>query len=208
MTSLLLVEDENVFRDALVELIDQQADLQVAAHFGRGDLALEYLKSHQVDLVLLDLKIPGLSGSEVLRAIRREKYPVHVLILSGSVNPSQFAEIMDLDVQGFLDKTTRLGNLLAAIRSVAQGGVFFDSRIMKDLRRLLQKPEGASSRLTPREKEILAKIARGKTCKEIAVEFGSSPRTVEKHKDNICQKLETRGLANLTRIAMEMGLVD
>ena len=164
-------------------------------------------------MAVLDISMPGESGLSVAAHIRKEMPETRVLILSMHDNPEYVLEAVRSGAHGYLLKDSAGVELRAAVRAVHEGESFFSppiaARLSAAVRNELDREQrrGSLSGLTGREREVLAGIARGRTNKEIAAELGISHRTVETHRESLMRKLRIRTVAELTRFALETGLV-
>ncbi|MCH8475107.1 MAG: response regulator transcription factor [Opitutales bacterium] len=207
MITVAIVEDQNIFREALVSYLGGQADISLRGDYADCSSAFIAFQKKVPEVIVLDLSFPGMSGLDFLFRLRNLMEQPKVLVLSGTIGKAQWEELSSMGIQGVLDKTSRLSILLSAIRTIHAGGVFFDSRVVGDMSKFNSYGENSGQALTRREKEVISLIARGLSAKEVAGELGTSHRTVEKHKDNACRKLDVKGVANLTRKAVELGLL-
>jgi RNA polymerase sigma factor (sigma-70 family) len=167
---------------------------------------------HRPDVIVLDITMPGDSGLEILPRLRETLPEVRVLILSMHDHPQYVMEAVRAGADGYVLKDARPGELREAIRSIRRGEPFFSPLVARQLGEgLRQEAEREGQRelleaLTARERDVLRRIADGRTNKEIASELGISPRTVESHRESLMRKLRIRTIAGLTRFAMETGL--
>ena len=163
-------------------------------------------------MVVLDLSLPGAGGLEVTTRLRALLPAVRVLILSVHDHPEYVLGAVRAGAQGYLRKDTSPAELREALRAVARGESYFSaprgppSERRSPGRSPADDAAGPASRLTPREREVLAGIAAGETSRAIAARLGLSPRTVETHRENLARKLDIKTVAGLTRFAVEAGL--
>ncbi|MCA9768670.1 MAG: response regulator transcription factor [Gemmatimonadetes bacterium] len=198
---LLLVDDHPVVRQGLARVLDEEPDLQVCAEAEDAETALELIEELKPDLAIVDLSLKGTSGLELIKRIRSRFDSVKVLVLSMHDEPQYIREARRAGARGYLLKDSPPATLRRAVRDVQRGMELFP----KDLGPV----EGASplDLLTPREREVLVRIARGDTNKEVAARLSISPRTVETHRESLMGKLGIRTVAGLTRLALEEGLL-
>lgn len=201
----LLVDDHALVREGIRQILDKEPDIVVIGEAERGDLALELLDSLHPDVVLLDVRMPGMSGIETTRRIRAAFPKIRVLILSAYAD---FAvEAFRAGASGYVLKSAHSSELVAALRSV-----FFGSTVIQGAlaRGLSIWGSGGLSRgtdlLSPREAQILRLIARGLTNRTIAREIGVAPRTADQHVHNIFVKVGVRSRAEAVRYAVEHEL--
>lgn len=210
MTKILIVDDHEVVREGLKKIISQTRDIVVADEARNGQEALEKLLKNDYDVVLLDISLPGRSGLEVLTDMRKQKPKTPVLILS--IHPEEKYAVRTLrgGASGYLTKESAHGELIAAIREVSSGGKYVTASLAKRLARELEvdyeKPP--HEMLSDREYQVLCKIASGLTVKEIAAEMFLSPNTVSTYRARLLQKMSMKSDVELTRYAVQHGLID
>jgi DNA-binding NarL/FixJ family response regulator len=209
-TRVLLADDHTLVRAGLKVLLASLPGLEVVADCGRGDDALALLRQHRPDVALLDLAMPGLSGLEVTAQVVREALPTRVVLLSMHANESYVAQALRAGARGYLVKDAAVTELPAALAAIARGEVYLSGSISKpaldDL--LAQGAKGPLERLSPRQREVLRRIAAGQGTKEIAFELGLSVKTVETHRAQLMERLGIRDVPGLVRLAIRAGLVS
>jgi DNA-binding NarL/FixJ family response regulator len=163
---------------------------------------------------MLDLTMPGMSGLEAAAALRRKAPRVRVLILSMHDHPEYVLQAVRAGAHGYVLKDATPDEIRTAVRSVHRGDDYFAPAAAQQLGAAVrgevrgEEQRILADRLTPRERSVLVRIARGLTNKEIASDLGISPRTVETHRDSVARKLKRRSVAELTRFVMETGLTE
>jgi DNA-binding NarL/FixJ family response regulator len=211
---ILLADDHALFMGGLQALLQQEPDFQIVATVRDGQSAIAYLDANAVDLAILDINMPQMSGLDVCRYfIGRENGP-RLLLLSMYAEPSLVRSAIDNGAHGYMLKTADVDELVFAIRQVQKGKSYFETALLLPSNKVDEKP-GASSApssaltdLTSREVEILAMIANGLSNNEIGERLYISPKTVDTHRTNLMRKLNARNAASLTRIAVEAGLIQ
>jgi DNA-binding NarL/FixJ family response regulator len=204
---VLLVDDHALVREGVRHLLDREPDLGVVGEAERGDQALELIDALRPDVVLLDVRMPGLSGIETTRRLRATQPKVKVLMLTAHAD---FAvEAFRAGASGYMLKSARSGELVAAIRSVFLGSTVIQGAIAEGLEISGGAPRSKGSELlSPREAQILRLIARGLSNKTIAREVGVAPRTADQHVHNILVKVGVRSRAEAVRYAVEHELTQ
>jgi DNA-binding NarL/FixJ family response regulator len=202
---VMLVDDHALVREGISQILDKEPDITVIGEAERGDLALEMLESLQPDVVLLDVRMPGMSGIETTRRIRAAFPKIRVMILSAHAD---FAvEAFRAGASGYVLKSARSNELVAALRSVFSGSTVIQGALAEGLSIFAS---GGRSRgtdlLSPREAQILQLIARGLTNRTIAREVGIAPRTADQHVHNLFVKVGVRSRAEAVRYALEHEL--
>lgn len=209
---IMLVDDHPLVREGVRHIL-AAADLPVVAEAGTVEEALDRAARTRPDLLVLDLSLPGGGGLELARRIREQLPDIRILVLSVHDHPEYVLGAVRAGANGYLRKDSSPAELREAIRAVARGESFFSPAVARQLSAAVRGEAAQDDRrrqldrLTPREREVLAGIARGGTSKEIAQALGLSPRTVESYRESLMRKLEIRSVAGLTRFALETGLL-
>ena len=201
----MLVDDHALVREGIRQILDKEPEITVIGEAERGDLALELLDSLQPDVVILDVRMPGMNGIETTRRIRAAFPKIRILILSAHAD---FAvEAFRAGASGYVLKSASSRELVAALRGVFLGSIVIQEALAEGLG--LRGSGGRSQGtdvLSPREAQILRLIARGLTNRTIAREIGVAPRTADQHVHNIFIKVGIRSRAEAVRYAVEHEL--
>ncbi len=207
---VILADDHTLVRAGVRRILEEQRGFEVVAEVADGDAALAALRAHAADVLVLDLSMPGRDGFDVLGQARRVRPGVHVLVLSMHAGAEYVQRAVREGADGYLLKDSAVQDLVAGIRAVMEGRAFYSPAVQGQLARLAREPRGRAGleSLTEREREVLRRVARGLTTKEIAAELGISVRTVDSHRANLMRKLDLRSVARLTRFAIREGFVD
>ncbi len=210
---ILLADDHAIFMGGLQALLQQEPDLQVVASVRDGKAAVAYLEANQVDLAILDINMPLMSGLDVCRHFSGKSHSPRLLLLSMYAEPSLVRNAVENGAHGYVLKTVDVDELLFAIRQVCKGKSYFETALLLPNAKADETP-GASlapspllNELTTREVEILTMVASGLNNNEIGERLFISPKTVDTHRTNLMRKLSARNAASLTRIAVEAGLI-
>ncbi len=210
-TGILLADDHRVVRDGLRMILDAEPDLRVVAEAADGVEALDRGTADDVDLAVLDVSMPRLTGLQVARELRRRRPDVRVLILSMHGNEEYCLEAVRLGASGYVLKTVADRDLVSACRACMRGERFV---CPDDVRSLVDEwlggaaDDGPPEVLTARESEVLKLVAEGHTTREIAETLVISEKTVDRHRANLLEKLGMRDRVDLTRYAIRRGLVE
>ncbi len=197
---VLIADDHAVVREGIRRILEGEPGFVVVAEAGTAADAVTLAGAHRPDVVVLDITMPGGSGLEAAALIGRAAPEAAVLMLSMHDNPEYVRESARAGAQGYLLKDSAATELRQAVRAVHRGERYFAASD--------DAPgDGTLAALTPREREVLGGIARGRTNKEIAAALGIGARTVETHRESLMRKLGIRTVAELTRLALETGLV-
>lgn len=207
---ILLVDDHQIVRAGLRMLFAAEPDLEIVGEVESGEAALEAVAATQPDVVIMDVAMPGMNGIEATRRIKAAWPKTAVLALTMHEDEQYFFEMLNAGAAGYIPKRAAPDDLVAAIRVVAQGNVFLHATLAQFLvRDVLQQPNNdtADDDITPREREVLVLIAEGLTSREIAERLIISPKTVDRHRENIMTKLNLHTRAELVRYAVTRGLL-
>ena len=208
---VLVADDHAIVRTGIRHVLESEPGFVVVGEASTGAEALDLAASLHPDVAVLDISLPGTSGLRVAAELRQRAPETQILILSMHDNTEYVLESLRAGVHGYLLKDTAATELRSAIRAVRRGESFFSPPIAGRLSAVVRgDPAGSSSalmQLTARERQVLIGVAKGHTNREMAAQFGISPRTVESHRENLMKKLGVRTVAGLTRLALEAGLV-
>ncbi|MHA3773995.1 response regulator [Verrucomicrobiota bacterium sgz303538] len=212
--SVLLVEDHVVVRQGLRSLLKGASDLEVVGEADTGREGVQMARDLHPDVILMDIAMPMLNGIEATRIIKREWPEAKVLMLSTYSEDSYVQRVMEAGATGYLVKHSAADDLLTAIREVHRGNAFFSpsvaTRILDHCRAALTGTHMTRKNfaLTSREVEVLQLIAEGYPNKQIADILEISVKTVEKHRQQLMDKLNIHDTASLTRYAIAKGIVE
>lgn len=209
-TSVLLVDDHTVIREGLRAVLSNQPDLEIIGEAGSGAEAIAMAKKAHPDVVLMDVAMPNLNGLDATRQILKDTPETKVLILTAYDDDECVNRLMKAGAAGYLLKHTAASELPQAIREVRRGNAFFSPSVAKHLRSraaALARPGEESSELTARELEVLRLVAEGFSNREAAEELGISIKTIEKHRQQVMNKLNIHEVAGLTRYAIAQSVV-
>jgi len=205
--TIIVADDHPVVRSGLRFVLERERDFRVLHEAQNGDVALQLIHQSHPDAVILDVEMPVMDGFAVARAVQEEDIPVNLIFMTMHSDERTFSKAMECGVRGFVLKENAVADIVRAVRMVMEGKYFISSSLSDHL---MQRKQSAStvqgvdmSVLTPTERTILGLIAEQKTTKTIADELFISPKTVEKHRSNICSKLNLRGAYALLKFALE-----
>ena len=203
---IVIVDDHASVRDMLVCVLKREPAYDVVGEAGTGLKALQICASLRPDLVILDLVLPELSGTEVIRRMSATLPDMRILIYSGTFNHALIIEALKCRPHGFVEKSDTLQTLREAISTVASGGSYFTQCAATFLASSLTNASETFD-LTAREREVLQMVAEGRSSKEISTRLGVSSKTVENHRAHLMGKLRVHDVAGLTRFAVRHGIV-
>ncbi len=211
MIRLLLADDHAIVREGLKQLFAYVPDMALIAEAGNGDQILSELRAGEpFDVLLLDLTMPGISGTELIVRIRQERPELPILVLSMHNEPQIAQRALKAGAAGYLTKDSEPETLLAAIRRVAAGRRFIDPTLAEAiaLESSSMGPAVRHDRLSEREAQILRLLAQGCSINSIAETLGISNKTVSTHKARLMEKMNFTSNADLVRYAIAHGLAD
>lgn len=199
MIRLLLAEDQSMVREALAALLGLEPDIEVVAQVARGDEVLPAAREHGVDVALLDIEMPGMTGIEAAAELHRELPGVKVVVVTTFGRPGYLRRAMESGAHAFLVKDAPASQLAEAVRKVLGG-----ERVIDPTLAAAALADGASP-LTDRERDVLRTAADGSTNAEIAAALHLSQGTVRNYLSMAIQKMVARNRADAVRIAREKG---
>jgi DNA-binding NarL/FixJ family response regulator len=210
---ILLADDHELVRGGLKLVLESAPDLRVVAEAGDGAEALELALREDIDLAVLDVSMPRLTGLQVAAEISRRRPELRTLMLSVHDSEQYFFEALKAGASGYVLKSAANHDLIEACRAALRGEPFIypaaASALVRDyLERAARGEETPADPLTPRELEVTKLIAEGLTSEEIAETLVIAAGTVNRHRDNILEKLGMRNRVELTRYAIKRGLVE
>jgi DNA-binding NarL/FixJ family response regulator len=213
VTRILLADDHEVVRSGLRMVIETAPDLEVVAEAGDGAEAVEKALEHDVDLAVLDVSMPRMTGLQAAAELTRRKPDMRVLMLSMHDNERYFFEALKAGASGYVLKSAANQDLIDACRAAMRGEPFLYpaavTALIRDyLERARSGEETPEDPLSPRELEVVKLIAEGHTSEEIAELLSISKKTVDRHRANVLEKLGMRNRVELTRYAIRRGLVE
>ncbi len=206
---IMIADDHAIIRDGLKRILSTVPDMEVAAEAVDGTDVVEQLRSTAIDVLLLDMSMPGKSGIALIQQIKASHPALPVLVLS-MYRESQYAvQAIRAGAAGYLTKNAESDQLIGAIRKVARGGTIVSALVAEKLVKQLQQPASAFPHtfLTPREFQIFQMLVEGSSINDIAHSLSLSSKTVSTHKANILDKMEIPSTAGLVHYAIQHGLV-
>lgn len=208
MIRVLLVDDHALLRQGTRDALRQASDIAVVAESARGRDALDQAARLRPNVVLLDIKLPDMSGVDVARVLRQDLPDIKVLILTAYDYESYVRTLFAIGVHGYLLKDDPGVELIEAIRKVVRGEHVLSAEIVAQLAASRSRSGlAANSTLSDRERDVLRLVGRGQRSKEIALELKIKPSTVETYISNIMVKFDVHSRAEALRIAIERGII-
>lgn len=209
---IMLVEDSAEYRRVIALAIDDQPDMTLSSSYGTTEVALRTLSQQaadaQPDILLLDLRLPGMPGLEALPLFREVAPAVKIIVLSQSDDPQDIYRAIAGGVAGYLLKSATLDEIATGIRMVAAGGASLDKHVARFILDTMQAAKSSSSPpLTDREQEVLELLAEGLVKKEIAQRLGIGYATVDTHVSHIYSKLDVANAPAAVNAAYQQGIL-
>ena len=207
---ILVVDEHGILRRGLVHLLEREADLEVVGQVGDGDEVLPFLREHEVDILVLDLQMPGQSGFSALREIR-DTYPdLPILILSSHEEERYALRSLKAGASGYLCKNRALEDLVDALRLVMNGRRYLPEDVAEKIFSRLDGSIELNSHdfLSEQEFEVLLHSIRGYTLKETADRMDLSPKTISTYRARLKEKLGVGTQAEVFQYALDTGLIS
>lgn len=218
--NIMLVDDHALVRQGIKSLLEDEENLVVIGEASSGKEAIEKIKSNIPDLIIIDIKMPQMTGIDLVKILAKEGLPTRFLMLSMHDSEEYVLQSVDAGAHGYLLKDASKAEFLKAIQTVCNNGLYFSGDISQYLVNRYQKKVTPIEKstlpvdtlpvvsLTKREMQILKLAASGLTNQEIADELGKSKRTIEAHRFNLMKKLEVKNLMELIKKGQAMGWIE
>jgi len=214
LVRVLIADDHDIVRAGIRMLLDAQPDMAVVGEASDGKEAIEMAGSMKPDVVLMDISMPGTTGIEATRAIKKANSRIEIVGLTMHAEDRYFFQLLQAGASGYVVKGAAPRELLEAVRAASRGEAYIHPSLQRKLiGDYVSRTEGSDQAsmladLTGRELEVLRLIVDGLTSREIAESLVISPNTVERHRQNIMSKLGLHNRAELVRYAISKGLVE
>jgi len=208
---VMIVDDHPVTRDGLRTAFNMADEIEVVGEASSGEEAVHVVEEAKPDIVFMDVRMPGMNGIQATRQIKEKHPDTKVILFTIDESRASVAEAIQAGVSGYLLKDASVGELINAARQAMAGKAVIHPSLTQafiEEVQLVDRPSTAEAPLSPREVEILQKIAYGATTKEVADELGISFHTVKTHLERIFEKLGANDRAQAVAIAIRQGLVE
>lgn len=210
--NVFIADDHSVLIDGLRLVVDAESDMRLIGTANSGEEALEAVTGKDVNVLLADVNLPGMSGIELCKALQKRFPDIKVVGLSTYDKPSVIKNMLRSGASGYVLKNAGSAEVLEAIRTVAKGEIYLSNQanqVLVDGLTNQSKPKsGFVPELTRREKQVLSLIADEQTTPEIAEALFISENTVESHRKNLLHKFNVKNVAGLIRRSMELGMIE
>jgi len=210
MIRVLVADDHPLLRSGLKQVLAQEPDLALAGEAEDSEQVLQRVKDESWDVVILDITMPGRGGLDVLREIRRFRPTLPVLVLSMHAEDQFAVRAIKAGASGYLSKINGTAEVVRAIRKVLTGKKYVSPSLAETLANSLDSDNDRPPHeiLSDREFQVFCKIASGKTVSQIAAEISLSVKTISTYRSRVLEKMNMRNNAEITRYAIQKGLVD
>lgn len=210
MTRILIVDDHALFREGIKQILQKHSDLNVIAEASDGREALAAVREMDLDVVLLDLSMPGLGGLDILHDLVNEHRRIATLVLSMHPEEQYAVRVLRAGAAGYLTKESAADELVAAIRSVARGGTYASPGIIRLLAATLRSEWDTMPHhlLSDREFQVMRLLAEGKRVCDIASELCLSEKTITTYRARVLEKMHLRTNIEITRYAIRNRLIE
>jgi DNA-binding NarL/FixJ family response regulator len=207
MINLMIVDDHTIMREGLKRLFELDKDIHIADEAANGPQALERLRAKHVDLLLLDISMPGLSGEALISRVVHQHPQLPILVLSMHNDPHVAMRVLRAGATGYMTKTQSPETLIAAVKKVSTGARYIDPELLEQiaLNSLKQNPVSGLDSLTNREFQIMRLLADGLSVNQIAEQLMISNKTVSTHKINLMEKMGFSSNADLIKFASRLS---
>ncbi len=210
MIKIVIADDHEIVRAGLKQIIADEEDMEVAGESNSGEKLIELVKKNDYDVVLLDLKMSGMNGIEVMKHIRSMKPDLPVIVLSMHAEDQYAVRTIKAGASGYITKETAGDNLIAAIKKVFAGGKYISPTLAETLADSIASGGGEQphEHLTDREFQVMCMIASGKTVSEIGAELFLSVKTISTYRQRVLEKMSMKNNSELTRYVIKNNLLD
>ncbi len=210
MITVLIVDDHELVRMGIRHVLEQSSEIQVIAESENGESALKQVKEHNPDVVLLDMKMPGMDGWEVTRRLKKFNPEINIIVLTAATTDPLPSRLLQLGARGYLTKESAADDMLDAIRKVARGARYLSPEIAQKiaLESLNPADESPFESLSEREMQVMFMITRGLTVNQIAEKLFLSPKTVGTYRYRMLEKLDIKNDVELMHLAMKHGAFE
>ncbi|REC47252.1 response regulator [Chryseobacterium pennipullorum] len=205
--NIVIVDDHPIVIEGLKMMLNSQPGFNIVETFTSGSELISLIKSHKIDIILLDISLPDANGTELCREIKKTDPEISVIMFSNRSERSMIMQALKNGASGYLLKNTSIHELVICIKGALSGDIVF----CNETKQIISRPSQNDlpiPRLTKREKQILQMVAQGKTSNSIAEELFLSPLTVDTHRKNLLQKFQAKNSTELINRAIQHHMID
>lgn len=205
-----IVDDHSIVRSGLRQYFEDQSDLQVVGEAASGRAAVEMVRTTALDVLIMDLSMPGQTGADAIVQIHTRAPSLAILVLSGYPEEHYAVDLIRKGASGYLNKQCEPSEIVTAIRTVAHGRRYITATVAELLVQQLDRAEGgpAHEQLSDRESQVFLRLAKGESVGEIAVAISLSVKTVSTYRTRIMEKMGLSSNSDLTYYALKAKLID
>ena len=207
---VLVADDHEILASGITAMLQREASFDVLGYASNGQEAIDMIKKHKVDLVIMDINMPDMNGIEATTIIKKDFPDTSVLILSMFDREGYIQNALDAGADGYLLKNVGEEEMISAIKRIRNGKTYFSQDVMEKMAnkmRIYGESEGGV-KLSDTERKILTLLGEGDTSDEIAVKLNQSPHTVVSYRKMLLQKFEAKNVSHLIKLAFERGYID
>ncbi|MEE8485830.1 MAG: response regulator transcription factor [Acidimicrobiia bacterium] len=205
---ILIVDDHKVVRDGIRYMLSDAPDIEIVGEAGSAETMFEIIDKDPLDVVLLDIRMEGMTGLDALSRIAADFPQIRVLMLSMHDQPGYVRRAIELGASGYLLKSAGRDEILAAISAVSEGDTYIQSSLMEPLLAAVKGAPRQTGRLSPRENQVLQLIANGSENKQIARELGLSEATVKTYIRGVFDRLDVSSRAEAVAVGLRIGIIE
>ncbi|WP_265131063.1 response regulator [Chryseobacterium oranimense] len=207
-TNIVILDDHSILVQGLKMMLENEKGFSVVATFLNGNNIVNFMEDHKVDIILLDVTLPGKDGIELCREVKLLFPECRIIMLSNHTERSIIVKCMQNGANGYLLKNISVNDLLQSIKEVMAGNIVFCNDTKKIISKILSNQPIEPINLTKREKQIIQLLAQGKTSVNIAQELFLSPLTVDTYRKNLLQKFQVKNSTELVSMAIQKNIIE
>jgi len=209
MINVLIADDHAIVRAGVRRILEEDAGIKVVGEAGDGHEAVRLAKELHPDVIVLDYAMPGLDGLDASQQILAHQPKARIIVLTMHSNEEYAVRLLQAGVKGFLLKASQPEDLPRAVKKVMNGCIFISPSIIESIAaRVIQPKEDPVARLSPRELQVLVRLAQGDSTRDVAEFLKLSVSTIDTHRSRLLEKLDLRNNSDITRFALRHKLIE
>jgi len=205
---ILIVDDHKVVRDGIRYMLSDAPDIEIVGEAGSAEAMFEIIDTVPIDVMLLDIRMEGMTGLDALERLSRDFPQIKVLMMSMHDQPGYVRRALELGASAYLLKSVGRDEVLAAINAAVEGETYIHGSLMEPLLAEVAGARGHTGRLSPREQQVLQLIANGSENKQIARELELSEATVKTYIRGVFERLEVSSRAEAVAVGLRLGVIE